>query len=396
VTAAGGTYFGFPIRFPVEGIDCLQEAKDENNMVNTTGSANNGKRRKIAFSVCIMIVLVGAVSVYLYREYLKTHITTDDAFITGRIHVIAAKIPGTVLKLHVQDNQFVHLGDLLLEIDERDYALGVTQAHAAVESEKAKLAEILAQQDVARKHLAELRFNLESTGADLKLQEAQFRQAGADLRRAENLFAKNVMPEEQVEKARTTYDITAARLESAGKQVKRAQGAVETQQAVILQCESALKSQQSSLIKQQEFLKAQELKMSYTRLFAPASGYITKRSIEAGNQIQAGQSLMAVVPLDDIWITANYKETQLAGVKPGQAVKIKVDTFPGRVFSGMVDSIMAGTGSVFSLFPPENATGNYVKIVQRIPVKIVLDKETDPEHVLRIGMSTVPTILVED
>ena len=377
-------------------MDRLQEAKDENNMVNTTGSANNGKRRKVAFSACLIIVLVGSVSVYLYREYLKTHITTDDAFITGRIHVIAAKIPGTVLKLHVQDNQFVRLGDLLLEIDERDYALSVTQAYAAVESERAKLAEVTTQQDVARKHLAELGYNLESTRADLKLLEAQFRQAGADLTRAQNLFTRNVMPEEQYEKARTTYDIAAARLEAAGKQVKRAQGAVETQQAVILQCESALKSQQSSLMKQQEFLKAQELKMSYTRLYAPASGYITKRSVEAGNQIQAGQSLMAVVPLDDIWITANYKETQLAGVKPGQAVRIKVDTFPGRVFSGIVDSIMAGTGSVFSLFPPENATGNYVKIVQRIPVKIVLDKETDPEHVLRIGMSTVPTILIED
>ena len=131
-------------------------------------------------------------------------------------------------------------------------------------------------------------------------------------------------------------------------------------------------------------------------MYAPVSGYITKRSVEAGNQIQAGQSLMAVVPLDDIWITANYKETQLARVKPGQDVRIAVDTFPGRVFTGKVESIMAGTGSIFSLFPPENATGNYVKIVQRIPVKIILDKETDLKRILRIGMSAVPTILTED
>ena len=150
------------------------------------------------------------------------------------------------------------------------------------------------------------------------------------------------------------------------------------------------------LIKQQEFLKAQELRISYTKLYAPVSGYITNRSVEAGNQIQAGQSLMAVVPLDDIWITANYKETQLARVKPGQAVRISVDTYDGKVFTGKVDTIMAGTGSIFSLFPPENATGNYVKIVQRIPVKIIFDKETDLKHILRIGMSAVPTILTED
>ena len=133
---------------------------------------------------------------------------------------------------------------------------------------------------------------------------------------------------------------------------------------------------------------------SYTKIYAPSDGYISKRSVEIGNQIQSGQSLMSVVPLDDLWITANYKETQLERVKPGQKVKIKVDTYPDKAFDGQVNSVMAGTGAVFSLFPPENATGSYVKIVQRIPVKIILDKGTDPAHALRIGMSVVPTILI--
>ncbi len=364
-------------------------------MEETTATRPGSNRRIIAFTVCCALVFAGVVSVYLYRGYMKTHIKTEDAFITGRIHVVAAKIPGTVQRLLVRDNQFVQAGDLLLEIDESDYALTVSQARAAVEAEQAKIAEIMTRQDVARKHLVELQFNMESTRADLKLQEAQFRQASKDLQRAQNLFARNVLPEEQYEKAGTTHDIAAARLDAAAKQVKRSEGVVETQKAVILQSESALQAQKSVLMEKQEFLKAQELKASYTKLYAPVSGYVSKRSVEAGNQIQAGQSLMAVVPLDDIWITANYKETQLERVKPGQTVRILVDTFPGKVFTGRVESIMAGTGSVFSLFPPENATGNYVKVVQRIPVKIVLDKETDPEHTLRIGMSVVPTILVE-
>ena len=137
-----------------------------------------------------------------------------------------------------------------------------------------------------------------------------------------------------------------------------------------------------------------ELNLSYTKICAPSDGYITRKSVEAGNQIQPGQPLMAVVALDDIWIVANYKETQLKNVKPGQRVKIKVDTYPGRIFTGKVDSIMAGTGAVFSLFPPENALGNYVKVVQRVPVKIVLDKEANKENILRIGMSVIPTVYV--
>jgi membrane fusion protein (multidrug efflux system) len=134
----------------------------------------------------------------------------------------------------------------------------------------------------------------------------------------------------------------------------------------------------------------------YTKIYAPSVGYITKKNVEVGNQVQGGQPLMAIVPLKDVWIVANYKETQLTKVKSGQKVQIKVDMYPGKTFSGTVDSIMAGTGSVFSLFPPENATGNYVKVVQRIPVKIILEKATDPGHILRVGMSVQPTIAVRE
>jgi membrane fusion protein (multidrug efflux system) len=160
----------------------------------------------------------------------------------------------------------------------------------------------------------------------------------------------------------------------------------------------ASKTAQASTIKEKEAKQsAAQLNYGYTKIFAPATGYVTKKSVEIGNQIQAGQPLMAIVPLDvdDLHITANFKETQLEKVRPGQKVSFKVDTFPGKKFSGKVESIMSGTGAMFSLFPPENATGNFVKVVQRIPVKIVLDKDTDKEHVLRIGMSVVPTVIIE-
>jgi membrane fusion protein (multidrug efflux system) len=137
------------------------------------------------------------------------------------------------------------------------------------------------------------------------------------------------------------------------------------------------------------------LMQGYTKIYAPSDGYITKKNVEVGNQVQGGQPLMALVPLHDVWIVANYKETQLTNVRPGQKVEIKVDMYPGKAFSGTVDSIMAGTGSVFSLFPPENATGNYVKVVQRIPVKIVFDAGQDPHHLLRPGMSVVPTVITK-
>jgi membrane fusion protein (multidrug efflux system) len=193
----------------------------------------------------------------------------------------------------------------------------------------------------------------------------------------------------------TGYEVIAAQVKAARDQVRQAQTSLETQKSVIRQAESALKSQESSVRKGQAILRSAELNRGYTNVYAPSDGYITRKSVEPGNQIQAGQPLMAIVPLDDLWVTANYKETQLRGVKPGQKVNIRVDTYTGKVFSGRVDSIMAGTGSAFSLFPPENATGNFVKVVQRIPVKIVLDKDTDSEHVLRVGMSVEPTILIK-
>jgi membrane fusion protein (multidrug efflux system) len=356
---------------------------------------NNQKRKKTALMVFAVLAVVGVVIVYFYLQYKSTHISTDDAYIDGHIHTIAAKINGTVKKVYVEHNQPVKQGDVLVEIDPVDYDVKVNEAASAVNAEKAKLTEREAGIEASKKMLTELGARLESARANLQLQEANFRQAGNDLRRGEGLFKKDTISKERLERVQTAYDVSRAQLKSSRDLLKQAEVALETQRAVVRQSEAARETQ-SAIIKQKEAtLDSARLNSGYTRLIAPIDGYVTKKSVEVGNQIQAGQPIMAVVPLSDIYVTANYKETQLEKVRAGQKVDIKVDTYSGKVFKGKVDSIMAGTGAVFSLFPPENATGNFVKVVQRIPVKIVFEKDTDPDHVLRMGMSVQPTIIIE-
>ncbi|PIV20214.1 MAG: HlyD family secretion protein [Deltaproteobacteria bacterium CG03_land_8_20_14_0_80_45_14] len=355
---------------------------------------NNQRKKFIAFILFPIIIIIGAVALFFYREYKSTHLSTDDAFVDGRVHAIASKISGTVKVIHVKDNQFVKKGSPILEIDPIDYEVRVKEAQAGFETERAKLSEIRDKVDTAKKQLTGIIASMEEARANLELQEANLRQAEVDFKRAESLLKKEVIPREQYDKAKTSYDVAAAQVKAARERIKQLEASLETQKAVIKQTETSLIPQQAQIQQKEATLKGVELSKSYTIIYSPSDGYIAKKSVEIGNQIQPGQSLMAVVPLNDIWITANYKETQLGRVKPGQKVKIIVDTYPGKVFYGKVESVQAGTGAVFSLFPPENATGNYVKIVQRIPVKIILDQGTDPSHNLRIGMSVEPTILV--
>lgn len=368
---------------------------DEIKKEDTRG-LDNRKRKKVAIIVFGFLALIGAVSIFFYLRYKATHISTDDAFVEGPIHVIASKVSGTVKAIYVRDNQLVKKGDPLLDIDPVDYDVKVKEALSKLNAEKAKLSEIEARIEASKRQLSELKTMMETARANLELQQANLKQAEIDIKRAENLYGKEAISKERYEKTRTGYEVSVAQAKATAEQLKQAEMAVETQGAVIRQAEAARTTQLSTIKEMEAKLRVAELNYGYTKIYAPSNGHVTKKSVEIGNQIQAGQPLMAVVPLDDIWVVANYKETQLEKVRPGQKVKIKVDTYPGKVFRGKVESIMAGTGAVFSLFPPENATGAYVKVVQRIPVKIVLDEGTDPEHILRIGMSVVPIIIIKD
>jgi len=355
----------------------------------------NQKRRTIAILVLATIVGVGAITGYFYIRYKKTHITTDDAFIEGRIHTVSSRVSGTIKNIYVTDNQSVRRGDLLLEIDPLDFEVRLREASSALDSERKRLSEIQYRLNTSRQQLEELKAGVSSAMANLELHEANMRQAESDIKRAEGLFKEDVIPEERFERTKTGYDIAIAQVKAAREALKQAEARLETQKALIRQTEAAIEPQRALIRQKEASLNVAELNLSYTKVYAPSDGYITRKSVEIGNHIQAGQPLMAIVPLDDIWVVANYKETQLERVRPGQKVRIKVDGYPDKVFNGRVESIMAGTGAVFSLFPPENATGSYVKVVQRIPVKIVFDKGTDPEYILRVGMSVVPTIIVE-
>jgi membrane fusion protein (multidrug efflux system) len=357
----------------------------------------NLKKRNVVFGILTVVLVIGVVALFFFLEYRRTHVTTDDAYVDGHIHIVASKVPGTVLALHVKDNQFVKKDDPILEIDPVDYRVALQEAQANLAMEKAKLTEVQSRVETARKQLLEIRASLDSARSARKAQEALTWKAGEDLKRAEPLIKGGIVTQEYYDQRKTNYDVGIAQVNSAKDNVSRLEGSVEAQKALILQMEAAVAPQQALIQQREALVEKAKLNLGYTKIAAPASGYVTKRSAEVGNQVAAGQPLLAVVPLEQerIWVTANYKETDLREVKPGQKVEIKVDTYSGKVFRGRVNSIMAGTGSAFSLFPPENATGNYVKIVQRIPVRITLDEGSDPEHLLRVGMSVVPTIFVE-
>lgn len=365
-------------------------------MEDTKTEKNNGdyKKKKIAFIIFVALGVLGAVVLYFYLGYKATHIATDDAFVDGHVYTIASKIPGTVRQVFVDDNQRVKKGDLLVEIDPVDYEVRVKETSSVLGAEEARLAEIKARAEAAGRQLDEFRAAVATARANLELEEATLGQAERDAKRAKALFADEAFSREQYEKTDTAYDVSKARVKAAREQLRQAEIAVETQKAVVRQIESTSVAQKSTVRQRAAQLDTAQLNYGYTKIYAPADGYITKKSVERGNQLQAGQPLMAVAGLDDIWVVANYKETEMKKIKPSQKVAIKFDTYPDREFRGTVESIMAGTGAVFSLFPPENATGQYVKVVQRIPVKIVLDKDTDAGHVLRIGMSAVPTVIV--
>jgi membrane fusion protein (multidrug efflux system) len=335
-----------------------------------TGNQSGISKKNKGMLILLIIILVGSWIGLKMFITSKTRIETDNAFIEADIVSLSAKVSGTVTRVLVSDNQFVKKGDLLVEIDPQDYQVQMAKASAGVS---------VAENETGGEYL-----KAEAARAALQLAKARHNQAVLDLERGEKLFARDVIPREQLDRLRTARSVTEAQLKEAEENLKRAQTEAG------LGGKSGVKAK---VLERKALLNEAELKLSYTRIYAPRDGYITRKSVETGANIQTGQALMALVPLQDAWITANYKERQITHIRPGQRVEFSVDSYPGRTFVGRVDSIMAGTGAAFSLLPPENATGNYVKVVQRIPVKIVIDKSTDPGQLLRVGMSVVPTVV---
>ena len=398
--------------------------------------ARQSGRKRTAIGVFLLVLAATVVAGFAYWKYRQTHIRTDDAYVDGRIHLVSPRVQGTVMEVRVRDNQPVKAGEPLLRIDPEPFAVRESAAASAVSAGTADLdaarADLVAsrsdvdaaREDVtaalkdvegAKAHLAQLKAGVEAARAKTSLAAARLSQASRDAARMKQLIERQVVSRELHEKAQTEVEVAKAQDDLAKEELRLAEAAMPTQEALIAQREAfvaqrrAVLSQRESLVTQRQARIGQQeaqvrqrgsaleeatLYRRYTDVLSPADGYVTRKSVEAGQVVSPGQSLLAVAALDNVWVVANYKETDIERIRPGQEVVIRVDTYPGKKFQGKVDSIMAGTGSAFSLFPPENATGNYVKVVQRVPVKIVLERGEDPGRVLRIGMSVVPTVLV--
>ncbi len=290
--------------------------------------------------------------------YFSTFETTDDAFVEGHIIRVSPKVTGIIEKLYVDDNEHVKKGKLLLTIDDRDYKVKYEQAKAAYEMALYKQKSAVVDKNAAQ--------------TDLKV-------AQQDFDRYKNLYDKGAVSQQEYDRAKSKYDLAKANLATA-------------QQAVFSKEKN--KVADAELKRLEAAMNQAKLELSYTKIFASEDGKITNRSAEEGAYINAGAPLFSIVP-DKRWVVANFKETQLNKIRVGQKVKIKIDAYPHLKLEGKVDSIQSSTGAKASMFPPENAVGSYVKVVQRVPVKIVFTSKIDPQYSIEPGMSVVPKVLVK-
>jgi len=390
-----------------------------------------GRRLSPRAWMIIAVVAVAAVlGGVLYWLHSRQYEDTDNAAIDGHLHPISARVAGTVSAVApgVEDNREVKAGAVLVEVDPADYQAQYDQAAADVARLQASAAASQAEVPVAAANatgqlqiaqamlgqagdaVAAARAALQAARARLAQAEANAKRAEDDRARYENLLAKQEVSRSEYDRrateARTTADqVTAARADvaAAEQQIAAAEGKVTQQQADVLRARSAPQqidvararsgSAAADLKRAQAQLEIAKLNVDRTKIIAPVSGIVGRRSVEVGQRVQPGQELLTIIEPGDVWVTANFKETQLADVRPGQPATIHVDTY-GRDYSGHVESIAAATGARFSLLPPENATGNFVKVVQRLPVRIRLDKGQDQGHPLRPGMSVGAKIKV--
>jgi membrane fusion protein, multidrug efflux system len=330
----------------------------------------------ILLALAVLVIIIGGVLWWLQARRWES---TDDAFIDVHVVHVAPQVAGRVARVFVNDNERVRAGQEILDIDPAPFQAKLDQAAAAQESAAGSLAQSKAQRAAAIANEAEAE-------AEVGVAKANAVNASNQLGRDRPLAEHNVVSHQQLDNDIANARSTAANLVAAQKKL----AAAAAQVAV---AESAIATAQANLDSAAAQTRQAQLDLSYTRLFAPEAGFITNKSVAAGDYVQTGQNLMALVPIA-VWVTANFKETQLAEMRIGDPVEITIDAAAGQTFHGRVDSFQAGSGPAFSLLPPENATGNYVKVVQRVPVKIVFDDPPDLQFPLGPGMSVVPSVKV--
>lgn len=353
-----------------------------------------GKRfKRTIFGICL-VFLAAAVGLYLYAQS-ASYESTDDAFIAAHTIQVAPKIAGRIDSVLVRDNQLVKKGDPLVQIDPRDYDAQLMQKEAALESVKSEAASAQAAVDQQMANVRSLQATVEQDKADQQASQAQADQTSDDLRREQDLYKTHVVSIQDLIHSQVADRAAQANLDSAKKKVLAGEAQQAEGEAQVRTFEALLEYVLAQEKENGANLESAKLNDSYTKVYAPETGRVTRKSVEPGDYVQVGQSLMALVP-SEIYVTANYKENQVRLMRPGQPVEIEVDALGGRKFEGHIDSIQMGSGAAFSLLPPENATGNYVKVVQRIPIKILFDLPPDVGLPLGPGESVVPTVKVQD
>jgi membrane fusion protein (multidrug efflux system) len=330
----------------------------------------------------VILLIVGSV---IYWLATRNEISTDDAFVDGRAASVAARVAGAVISLDISDNQFVHAGDPLVHLDPRPFRLALEEAQAELDTARAQLAAQRHGQLVSRRNFPA---QLSQAQAQLASARAALEKAQDDERREQELSGTATTAQE-ADATRVALRQAQAQVDSAEAQV-RAAGEVP---ARLSQVEAQVSQQQGAERDAQAKLAQAELNLQWTVLRAAEDGWVTKRSVEVGNYVDVGEQIMSLVS-PQVWITANFKENQLNRVRPGQSVRIGIDMYPALRLRGHVDSMQLGSGTKFSTFPAENATGNFIKIVQRIPVKIAIDSGLDPRFPLPLGASAEPTVLL--
>jgi membrane fusion protein (multidrug efflux system) len=364
------------------------------------------------FLAVLIVVIVGGIFIWRYYSVRES---TDDAQIDGHLAPISARVSGIVTQVNVDDNQLVKAGDVLVQLDPKDYEVALARAKAdvqdAIATEQGAKTSVPITHitsggslETARASLVAAQKDVDAANARVAEAQANYNKVAKDLDRAKMLVDKDEISRQQYDAAvanaaaqKATVDAAQAALAASHSHVVEARAQVATaltgpQQVLVSR--TRLGSAEALVQQKQAALNQTELNLGYTSVRAPANGVVSNKTVEVGQVVQPGQPLASLIDLDNVWVTANFKEDQLRKMKVGQKVKIHVDAFD-RDYDGHVDSFAGASGARFSLLPPENATGNYVKVVQRLPVKIVFEKGQDAGHMLRPGLSVVPTVLTD-
>jgi membrane fusion protein (multidrug efflux system) len=407
--------------------------QNENSQQTETSAAppKNNSTKKLIGLVVVLVLVIGAALFYWRSTYSED---TDDAQVDGNLYQVSSRVTGQVVHVDVEEQQFVHAGDPIAEVDPKDYQVALEQAQANLADAQAQYEQATVNVPITN---VQVSTTIQTSSSDVLGSQASVEQAEAqvqvdnakvasakaqalksqlDVQRYTPLVAKDVISKQQFDAAVAQAAADQGSLDAAERDVKAQEDTVNMMRQRLAQSQStqsqsvkngpkqvamqqARASAASAAIKEaQAKVDQAQLNLSYTKILSPITGIVSNKSVSVGENLSVGQSLMTIVPLTDLWITANFKETQLKEMHPGQEVKVEVDALGGRKFTGVVKEIGGATGSSLSLFPPENATGNYVKVVQRIPVRINFTnlEQENKDFALRIGMSAEPVVRVKN